>query len=276
NEFIIKSAAELLEDCVLAISEIMRAGSFRPRLSEVSFGTVKETRETLGECEFSLKDNRVLTLDGKIDRLDIATIDGRDTAIVFDYKRRDPSFGWSRFYHGLDMQLPIYMLAIRNAASTAATNVAGAFYMPIEVSPGKTTLTRLSRKADSFDYKAKGIFDGRYAQQLDGTASRDSRYYNFYVTKDGQPYGSYSNRGALKSVDFEKVLQFAEEKIVRLAGEIASGEISVRPYRLSQNSPCGYCKYKAVCRFDWQINDYNFLESVNKVQAIEAMGANDG
>ncbi|MHC4432559.1 MAG: PD-(D/E)XK nuclease family protein [Planctomycetota bacterium] len=276
NEFIIKSAAELLEDCVLAISEIMRAGSFRPRLSEVSFGTVKETRETLGECEFSLEDNRLLALDGKIDRLDIATIEGRDTAIVFDYKRRDPSFGWSRFYHGLDMQLPIYMLAIRNTASTAATNVAGAFYMPIEVSPGKITLARLSRKADSFDYKAKGIFDGRYAQQLDATASRDSRYYNFYVTKDGQPYGSYSNRGALKSVDFEKVLQFAEEKIVRLAGEIASGEISVRPYRLSQNSPCGYCKYKAVCRFDWQINDYNFLESVNKVQAIEAMGANDG
>ena len=80
----------------------------------------------------------------------------------------------------------------------------------------------------------------------------------------------------MKAVDFEKVLQFAEERIIQLAGDIASGEIDVRPYRLSQNSPCGYCKYKSVCRFDWQINDYNFLESVNKVQAIEAMGANDG
>ncbi len=148
--------------------------------------------------------------------------------------------------------------------------------MPIEVSPAKTTLGKLSQKADSFEYKAKGIFDGRFAQQLDGNASRDSKFYNFYVTKDGEPYGSYSNRGALKAVDFEKVLKFAEGKIIRLAGDIASGEIGVRPYRLSQNSPCSYCKYKSVCRFDWQINHYKFLESVNKVQAIERMGANDG
>jgi len=276
NEFVIESAAEVLEDCVLAISEMVRAGSFRPILSEISFGTAKDARDTLGECEFSLEDNRILTLEGKIDRLDVATIDGKETAIVFDYKRKDTSFGWSRFYHGLDMQLPIYMLAIRNTAGTAARNVAGAFYVPIEVSPAKTTLNRLSQKTESFDYKAKGIFDGRFVQQLDGAASRDSRFYNFYVTKDGQPYGSYANRGALKAVDFEKVLQFAEERIIQLAGDIASGEIDVRPYRLSQNSPCGYCKYKSVCRFDWQINDYNFLESVNKVQAIEAMGANDG
>ncbi|MBL7188006.1 MAG: exodeoxyribonuclease V subunit gamma [Phycisphaerae bacterium] len=276
NEFVIKSAGQILEDCVLAISEMVRAGSFRPRLSEVSFGTVKEARDTLAECEFSLEDNRVLTVDGKIDRLDIATVDGEKTAIVFDYKRKDTSFSWPKFYHGLDMQLPIYMLAVRNTAGAAAKNVAGAFYMPIEVSPAKTTLGKLSQKADSFDYKAKGIFDGRFAQQLDSEASKDSKFYNFYVTKDGQPYGSYSNRGALKAVDFEKVLQFAEEKIIQLAGDIASGQISVRPYRLSQNSPCGYCKYKSACRFDWQINDYNFLESVDKVQALERMGASDG
>ncbi|MEA3225797.1 MAG: PD-(D/E)XK nuclease family protein, partial [Planctomycetota bacterium] len=134
----------------------------------------------------------------------------------------------------------------------------------------------LSQKTDSFDYKAKGIFDGTFAQQLDNAASRDSKFYNFYVTKDGQPYGSYSSRGALKALDFEKVLRFAEEKIIQLAGEIASGKIDIRPYRLSQNSPCGYCKYKPVCRFDWQINDYNFLESVNKSQALDRMEGDDG
>ncbi|MEA3225963.1 MAG: PD-(D/E)XK nuclease family protein, partial [Planctomycetota bacterium] len=41
NEFIIKSAGDVLEDCVLAISTMVHAGSFRPRLSEASFGTVK-------------------------------------------------------------------------------------------------------------------------------------------------------------------------------------------------------------------------------------------
>jgi ATP-dependent helicase/nuclease subunit B len=276
NEFIIESAGDVLEDCVLAISKMVCAGSFRPRLSEVPFGTVKDASDTLGKCEFSLGDDRVLSLSGKIDRLDIATIDGKETAIVFDYKRRDTSFGWSKFYHGLDMQLPIYMLAIRNAADAGMRNVEGAFYMPIEVSPVKTTLAKLSEDTDSFSYKAKGIFNGTFAQQLDGSASKNSKFYNFYVTKDGEPYGSYSSRGALKAVDFEKMLQFAEEKIIQLAGEIACGRIDIRPYRLSQNSPCSYCKYKSVCRFDWQINDYNFLESINKSQALERMGGDDG
>jgi ATP-dependent helicase/nuclease subunit B len=276
NEFIIKSAAEVLEDCVLAIAQMVRAGSFRPKLSEVPFGRVKDTRQTLGECEFKLHDGRVLSLDGKIDRLDVADIDGQQTAIVFDYKRRDTSFSWAKFYHGLDMQLPVYMLAVRKTASVQPANVAGAFFMPIEVSPEKTTLDKLSQRTESFDYKAKGIFDGRFARHLDADASKDSRYYNFYVTKDDRPYGSYGNRGALKPGDFDKMLLFAEEQIVSLAIEISSGKIDITPYRLNNNSPCSYCEYKSVCRFDWQINNYNPLSSLGKKEVLERLEVNDG
>jgi len=272
NEFIIRSAGDVLEDCVLAISQMVRSGSFRPALSEVSFGQVKDACETLGECEFALADGRVLSLDGKIDRLDAS----EETTIVFDYKRRDTSFSWPTFYHGLDMQLPIYMLAVRKSAGDWAKNVAGAFFMPIEVSPAKTTLAKLSQRGEAFDYKAKGIFDGRYARHLDAGASKDSKYYNFYVTKDGQPYGSYGNRGALKPDAFEKMLRFAEEKIVRLAVEISSGKIEIAPYRLNQNSPCSYCEFKSACRFDWQINEYNSLEALNKVQVLERLEVDDG
>ncbi len=276
NEFIIKSAGEVLEDCVPAISEMVRAGSFRPKLSEVSFGRVRDGQETLGECEFKLPDGRLLSLDGKIDRLDVADIDGRQTAVVFDYKRRDTPFSWPKFYHGLDMQLPVYMLAVRKAAGVQKTNVAGAFFMPIEVSPAKATLDKLSQRTESFDYKAKGIFDGRYASHLDLNASKDSRYYNFYVTKDGQPYGSYGNRGALKPDDFDNMLQFAEDKITGLASEISSGKIDITPYRLNNNSPCSYCEYKSVCRFDWQINNYNPLSSLGKSETLQKLEVDDG
>ncbi|MHC4146650.1 MAG: PD-(D/E)XK nuclease family protein, partial [Planctomycetota bacterium] len=75
---------------------------------------------------------------------------------------------------------------------------------------------------------------------------------------------------------FEGLLQFAGQKIVQLTEQIASGEINARPYRLNQTSPCSYCKYKSVCRFDWQINDYNLLEPLNKLQVLERMGGGDG
>jgi len=157
NAYIISSAAEVLEDCVLAVGQMVRAGSFRPSFSEVTFGQLRhserseESRDTLGKYELALGDNRLLSLNGKIDRLDIADVDNKRVAIVFDYKRRDMSFNWSKFYYGLDMQLPLYMLAVRNAAGSKTKDVAGAFYMPVEVSPQKTTLDELSKKTDSFN-----------------------------------------------------------------------------------------------------------------------------
>ncbi len=283
NAYIISSAAEVLGDCVLAIGQMVRAGSFRPSFSEVSFGKLRhsecreEPPDTLGKYELALGNNRVLSLDGKIDRLDIAEVDGKKIAIVFDYKRRDMSFNWSKFYYGLDVQLPLYMLAIRNAAGSKTKNVAGAFYMPVEVSPQRATLDEISKKTDIFNYKAKGIFNGRFFQLLDSAASSGwSKFYSFRITSKDEQYGNYSISAALKPDDFEKVLRFTEQKIVKLVQEILSGGIDVRPYRLSDKSPCSYCEYKSVCRFDWQINDYNVLVSLGKAEVIEKIGVVDG
>ena len=281
NAYIISSAAEVLGDFVLAVGQMVRAGGFRPSLSEVSFGRAKDTLETLGKYELALPDDRTVSLNGKIDRLDIADVEGENIALVFDYKRKAKSFSWSEFCYGLEIQLPLYMLAVRNAAGSKikfmpSVNIAGAFYMPVEVSPEKTTLDEMLEKTDTFNYKAKGVFNGTFAQQIDGKASKDSRFYNFYATKDAQPYGLYHNRGVLKPVDFEQVLKFAEKKIIESAGQILSGSIDVRPYRLGGKSPCSYCKYNSVCRFDWQINDYKPLISLGKSRVLEMMEVVDG
>jgi ATP-dependent helicase/nuclease subunit B len=253
NAFIITSTAEVLEDCVRAIVRMVRAGVFRPVLSELWFDKYK----------IPLAHNRSLLLRGKIDRLDIAETGGEKIALVFDYKRRDRSFSWSQFYYGLDMQLAIYMLAARSAGYSAI----GAFYMPVEQ-------TAESEHASA--HKARGIFDGRFFQQLDAeTAGGWSRFYNFYITSQNDQYGRYDHSGALKPDDFDKVLEFTEQKITELAQQILSGKIDVLPYRLGTDSPCGYCEYKPLCRFDWQINKYNILEPIGKYDVLEKIKAPD-
>ncbi len=252
---------------------MVRAGSFRPALSEVSFGRVRDTQDTLGKYEIALPDKRLLSLNGKIDRLDIAELDGKKIAAVFDYKRRGMSFNWSKFYYGLDLQLPIYMLAVCNAAGSNTKVAAGAFYMPVETVTGQAALDELTRRQERFEYKARGILNGEYYLQLNAAADSGwDRFYNFRISsKDGQ-YGDYARSGALKPDDFDKVLEYTERKIIELAEEILSGKIQVWPYRLGTESPCGYCKYKPLCRFDWQINDYNLLESLRKPQVLEKIG----
>jgi ATP-dependent helicase/nuclease subunit B len=121
------------------------------------------------------------------------------------------------------------------------------------------------------------LFNGEFFEQLDRLAESGwSTFYSFCVSaKDGQ-YGNYSRSSALRPNDFEALLRFAESKALELAREILSGTIDVRPYRLKQKSPCSYCCYKPVCRFDWQINDYNLLESLGKLQVLGKMGAGNG
>jgi ATP-dependent helicase/nuclease subunit B len=149
--------------------------------------------------------------------------------------------------------------------------------MPVETAIGQAAIDELSLKAEKFEYKAKGILNGEFFQQLDASANSGwGKFYNFRISsKDGQ-YGDYGKSGALKPDDFDKVLEFTGQRIVELAAEILSGKIEVRPYRLGTESPCGFCKYKPVCRFDWQINEYNFFQSLNKFQVLERMGRVDG
>ncbi|MBN2456763.1 MAG: exodeoxyribonuclease V subunit gamma [Sedimentisphaerales bacterium] len=276
NAFIIDSACEVLEDCVLAIGQMVRAGDFIPCLSEVSFGKVEGTG-SLGEFHIDLFGGRRLLLNGKIDRIDFLKQSDNQLAIIFDYKKRlYESFSWRKFYHGLDMQLPIYALAACGAAGSGIEEVAGAFFMPVETTVDLAKLNEIKNEGKRFRHKVSGFFNGNYAAYLDKNAAKESRYYNFFVKKQGQPYGIYEKRGILEPDHFEKVLRFTKDKIIALAQEILSGKIDIQPYRLGQDSACSRCRYKTVCRFDWQINDYIFLESVTKMQVLERAGEISG
>jgi ATP-dependent helicase/nuclease subunit B len=267
NAFLIDTAAQTLEECVLGLAQMVRAGSFRPRLSEVVFGCAPEASGQLGRFELPLPDGRVLALDGKIDRLDVAEIDGRKVALIIDYKRTrgGATFDWSGFYHGLDLQLALYLLAVQHAGAGLADDVAGALYVPIETTPASATLAELAdEEPRKFPYKPSGIIDSAYWRYLDANASGYSDYYNFYVKKDGDPCGMYRTSNALTSTHFARLLDWARDNILRLVGDIVSGRIEVRPYHRGGQRACAFCEYMGVCHFDWQINDYNFLPSVGK------------
>ncbi len=74
----------------------------------------------------------------------------------------------------------------------------------------------------------------------------------------------------MKPDEFERVLAFARDMIVSLAVGIVAGQIEVHPYRLGTQVACSHCDFKAVCRFDWQINDYRFLDAKGKLDVIGA------
>ncbi len=270
NAFVIYSAGEVLRDCVLAIAQMVRAGSFRPRLSEAAFGHAADASSKFSRFELPLPDGRRLILSGKIDRLDIAEVNGRKAALILDYKRTQSGarFDWSSLYHGLDVQLAIYMLAVHHAGSAYADDIAGALYLPIETPPQRAKPDEFDEGSRKFQRKARGIINGAYCGHLDAGAAGYSDYYGFYVKKDGDPYGQYSRSNALRPAHFTSLLEWSRKNVIRLAADIASGRIECKPYHRGSERGCTFCEFLPVCHFDWQINDYNFLSPISKDDLI--------
>jgi len=271
NAYIIQQAVSGLAEFLPNLAAMSAAGQFRQKAAEVEFG--KEGPAVAIEIE----KGKSIHLRGKIDRIDCADIDGRWTGIVFDYKTGSSTtrLKWAKFYHGLDLQLAAYLLALRHQviANRPMEWVAGAFYLPIERPLDKADLAKLSEEKISV-VKARGVFDGHFAFDLEEVpAGEYSRFYGFSVdSKENQPYSRYSTSDAVKPEEFSAVLRFAEEKIRTLGKGIVSGDIRAFPYRLGTQSPCAHCDYKPVCKFDWQLNEYHFLSSMNKEGVLNAAG----
>jgi ATP-dependent helicase/nuclease subunit B len=270
NTYIIEEAVSNLKEFLPALAAVGTAGLFRQKAAEMEFGTNNPP------VVVEIEKNRLIHLNGRIDRVDCADVDGQWAAMVIDYKSGSTTrkMNWTKFFHGLDVQLAVYCLALRRQTieNRPVEAVAGAFYIPLEQS-----LETSFKKPDDDSgptVKARGIFSGQYAEALELNCEK-SKYYGF-AWKEGEPYSDYGRKDALRPDDFAATLRFAEEKIRTLGKQMASGDIRAFPYRLGTQSPCSTCDYKPVCKFDWQLNDYNVLTGPGKLEVLELIGGGRG
>jgi ATP-dependent helicase/nuclease subunit B len=262
----IQSGREVLCEAVLNMARICRAGQFRPIAAEAGFGP----GEKQARIELKTEDGTPILLCGSIDRIDAARVGEKNVAVVFDYKTRQRPINWSHLAGQIDLQLPVYLIAA--GRMPGIDEVSGAFYLPIELPAQKYALDsddgssvegddKPDKKAQA---KAKGIFNGEFFVQLDKSASGTSGYYNFFVSRGDGAYGRYGTSAAFRPDEFTALLRFADTTLRGMAQSILSGRIEVRPFRLGEETPCSHCDYRAVCKFDWQINDYRKVDAVNK------------
>ena len=270
NAFVINGACDVLRAAVPDLALMTRAGQFRPAYTEAAFGM--GTRE-LGDFELDLAGQGKVTLQGVVDRVDLSSPGADARALVFDYKRRERKPDWTGLYFGLDLQLGIYMLALRNAHEQGLIDApaAGAFFLPVEVPSVKVGLSEPQAKLLRFKRKARGLFDADIADRLDALEQGESQFYNFFKKKDGSALGKYKTRGSLEHARFELLLRFVRDKIKELSQSIMVGQVAVRPCRQGAYTPCTYCPYRPLCRFDGQIHAIRYLQGHDKTEVLEKL-----
>lgn len=90
-----------------ALTEQVRAGRFEPGDFEMAFAFTEE----LEAVNFALTEEEKMHLKGRIDRVDTYEADGKLYVKVIDYKSGNTSFDLLALYHGLQLQLVVYLNA---------------------------------------------------------------------------------------------------------------------------------------------------------------------
>ena len=183
--------------------------TFRPSMFEVKFGD-----EEIGTLKIGDGNKGGIEISGKIDRIDISEVDGEEIGAIIDYKYGQTEFKKTDLEEGLDLQLPIYLLALRDVFNVVP--VAAEFYA-----------LKSSKKT------------GIYNQEL-----IDNLRLNIKPIKKSL---SVDNK------EFNKILKEAENYILKFSNEIRKGRIELAPANIDFCGE-GNCDFANVCRIDkWRL-----------------------
>ncbi len=267
--FAAEAMSAALQDFIEVLIGWMRGQyQFDPAAAELDFGGEKSPDTAL---EIQLENGRKLALHGRMDRVDLwhQPAGSAALAVVMDYKSGDKKPDAVLMAHGIQLQLPAYLAALRRWKNPrplfGADRLipAGAFYVNLRGSyeSGQTREEILEdAEARQRAYRHRGRFDAGALDQLDSQKKRDQ--FQYRLTDAGELHGNSTE--ALPRAEFEKWLEAAEERMREMGNAIFSGEASVDPYRKNAETACDFCSYRAACRIDPWSHSWRALRTAKK------------
>jgi ATP-dependent helicase/nuclease subunit B len=183
--------------------------TFKPSMFEAKFGDDEYETLKIGDVE-----KGGIEISGKIDRVDVSEVNGEKVGIIIDYKYGQTEFRLAELEEGLDLQLPIYILALRDVFRVIP--IAAEFYA-----------LKTSKKT--------GIYNRELIDRLK------------LNIKPARKSLSVDNK------EFNKRLKDAENHILKFSREIRNGRIELAPANIDFCGE-GNCDFANVCRIDkWRV-----------------------
>ena len=80
---------------------------------------------------------------------------------------------------------------------------------------------------------------------------------------------SRSHKNKRVDLDGFKIIDdYLKAKIGSICDDIFDGDFEIAPCKKSGFSPCEYCKYNSICRFDILDNEYRLFKPINGYDEI--------
>ena len=254
------------------IVESLKFSKFDVLGNEVEFKEGKEYPPIVMELESGQK----VEITGKIDRIDIAKLDGDKYVRIIDYKSSAKNIDLNKVYAGLQLQLITYLEAVCKHENLLP---AGVLYFnlvdPVIKSKKSLTEEEIEDKIRK-QFKMQGLIlaDVDVVKMMDtNLKTGSSDIVPAYISKDGVLSNTRSS--SVNRKQFEYLQKYSNKIIKQISSEILSGNIDINPFYnvKDKKTPCDYCEYKAVCNFSESDggNGYNYIANAEKETVLEMM-----
>ena len=273
NEYVITRMKRLLRRTVWALTKQLEKGDFVPAGYEISFGNLAH----LESVNLSLSEHARMRLRGKIDRVDLYEDEEHVYVKVIDYKTGAKAFQLGEMYHGLQLQLIVYLNAVMEMEEQKHPEKeivpAGIFYYQMkDPFVEKEVRENLGEKAVLKELKPDGIVNSseEVITHLDRSFSGNSDVIPVGRNKD-QSLSKTSK--VLSGRGFNILSEYTDQILNRIGQRILDGEAEILPYELGGKTGCDYCPYQGICGFDKKIPGYEYrkLSKLKDVEALQQM-----
>ncbi len=257
NDFIRINTPVILEEVLCSVNgemlEIPRIKALFDRLCRVAVQSVYVLRRHIVKSDFvplgyeisfdedgcfkptkiKLDDGKTVTLRGRIDRADEFTLtmpdgeSGRFVRIV-DYKSSDKTLSLSDVYHGVQLQLFVYLSTLcKNGYSPAGILYYNLSDPIVEVTPQATEDEILQKRFEQRRMSGIVLSENDMAERMGGIETLKSKK-------------------TATAKNFNAMFRHLDKVIKNTAEDIYSGNFPIE----CTSDACDWCEYKHLCRFE--------------------------
>ena len=264
----------MLVTAITIISQQIKNGLFEPVGYEMSFGNNGD----YPPIKLILRDGEEINLRGKIDRVDSFVNEDKEYIRIVDYKSSSKEINLTHVFHGLQLQLLVYIDAIleSNKNKGIDTKPAAILYSKIDdpiISSNENKEDEEIREEILKSSKMNGLLikDINVIKYMDNTLESGERSKSLIIPAEIKKDGTLSkNTKAVSDEEFKTIRKYVKTLINDICEEMLDGNIDITPYKEKDKHACEYCQYSAICKFDATLTDNNY-KVINKKKDDEIL-----
>lgn len=264
-DYIINNISNNIKLIINNILDELSLTKLEPKYFELKI----KDKEEVKPLNIELKSGKLI-LGGVVDRVDIYETSDEVYYRIIDYKTGTKGFRLDDTLEGLNLQMLIYLIAIKENMNFGNKKL---IPVGIEYYPVSLKTISLNRNLNE-DKKIKEI---QKSFVMNGYISREENITSLFGDSSLTIYtDSYSNEKpneektyTSKHIDllFKKIKLLLES----IGNNIMSNDISINPINSKRVVSCEYCNMRSICRFDDKIYKYRRIKDYKNKEIIEKL-----